>query len=103
MTYSPPSQKPLKKVIKGLASIVLGAGLTLHAVEFIGGLILFNKIESGDIEITLDDEEIAAGIKDNKTIAKYIADKTISEVNEPDEYFFVGGLKLAALAYKSRN
>lgn len=104
MTYLSPSQKkPLKKAIKGLAYVVLGAGLALHTVEFIGGLILLNKIESGDVEVILDDEDRTIGLKDNKDAAKYIADKAISEVNEPVEYFFVGGLKLAALTYRFKH
>ena len=105
MDYTTPKtpSKPLKKVVKGLAYAVLRAGLALHTIEFVGGLIVLNQIESGGIEATIDVQDEAMEIKTDKETAIYLADKIISEVNEPWGYLFVSGFKLAALTYKAKN
>ncbi len=95
--------KPLNKIVKGLAYTALTAGIALHTLEFVGGLVLFNQIESGGVKVTLNDEGRARGINNSKDAATYLADKTISEIKEPLEYFFLAGFKGAALSYKNSN
>ena len=105
MNYIPNqiSKKPWKKVVRGLTYIVLGAGVALNTFEFVLGVPFFNAVESGKAEVTLDDEDRAKGINNSKDLATYLSDKVISEVDNPLEYIFVGGLKFAALSYKAKN